>query len=199
MNNLTHCTIDIETRGKYDSCIITRIAITPFRFDEGIVPYDDLVKRSLYISLNQEEQRLAGRTEEKDTIDWWNTQDDHVREESLNETPNDLSIVDAFAEIKRFLNRWHYNHYESLIWARNNGFECFKIQSLNDQFLPGTKHVLNHWNWHELKTANLILTGGETSKYNPSDFKELNFDAHNAIHDAAMDTYRLLHLWHQDF
>ena len=81
----------------------------------------------------------------------------------------------------------------------NCGFECFKIQSLNDQFLPGTKHVLNFWNWQELKTANLILTGGETSKYNPSDFNELKFDAHNAVHDAAMDTYRLMHLWHQEF
>lgn len=199
MNNLTHCTVDIETRGKYDSCIITRIAITPFRFDEGIVPYNDLVDRTLYIFLNQEEQRLAGRTEEKDTMDWWNSQPEHVREESLNETPNDLSIVDAFAEIKRFLNRWHYNHYESILFARNNGFECFKIQSLNDQFLPGTKQVLNNWKWHELKTLNLILTGGETEKFVPPDFDSLKFDAHNAVHDAAMDTYRLMHLWHQEF
>jgi hypothetical protein len=199
MNNLTHCTIDIETRGKYDSCIITRIAITPFRFDEGIVPYDDLVNRSLYISLNQEEQRLAGRTEEKDTMDWWNSQPDHVREESLNENPNDLSVVEAFNKIKNFLKRWNYNHFESLLFSRNSGFESFKIQSLNEQFLPGTKQVLNNWKWHELKSFNLILSGGETEKFIPPDFKELNFDAHNAQHDAAMDTYRLLHLWHQVF
>lgn len=195
MNNITHCTIDIETRGKYDSCIVTRIAITPFRLDEGIVPYDELVKRSLYISLNQEEQRLAGRLEEKDTMDWWNSQPAQVREESLNETPNDLSIADAFFQIKAFLARWNYNHYESLLYARNAGFECFKIQSLNDQFLPGTKHVLNFWNWHELKSFNLILSGGKTQKFVPPDFDKLNFDAHNAVHDAAMDTYRLMHLW----
>lgn len=200
MNGYLSLTADIETRDIYDSAVITRIAITPFRFDEDKdVTFQELVDRTLYISLDQEEQIARGRTCNPSTEAWWASQPEDLRIESYYPTDKDLPVVEAFAEIKRFLSRWHYDHYESIIWARNNGFENFKIQSLNEQFLPGTKHVLNHWNWHELKTANLILTGGETSKYNPSDFKELNFDAHNAIHDAAMDTYRLLHLWHQDF
>lgn len=196
MNNITHFTVDLETRGKYDNAIVTRIAITPFRFDEGIIPYEKLLERTLYISLNQQEQRLAGRTEEKETMQWWNAQADHVRKESLDETENDLSVSDAFSTIKRFLKSWNYNHFESMLFARNSGFESFKIQSLNEQFLPGTKQVLNNWKWHELKSFNLILSGGETEKFIPPDFEELNFDAHNAVHDAAMDTYRLLHLWH---
>lgn len=195
MNNITHCTVDIETRGKYDNCIVTRIAITPFRFDEGIVPYEKLVERTLYLSLNQEEQRLMGRTEEKETMIWWNSQNELVRAESLDEKESDLSIVDAFSAISRFLKSWNYNHYNSILFARNAGFECFKIQSLNDQFLPNTKHVLNPWNWHECKSFNLILSGGNTTKYLPPDYDSLKFDAHNASHDSAMDTYRLMHLW----
>ncbi len=187
---------DIETRDKYDSAVITRIAITPFRYEEDKnITFKELVDRTLYLSLNQDEQIAKGRTVATDTEAWWATQSEELRIESYYPTDEDISIIDAFAEIKRFLSRWNYNHFYSFLYARNCGFESFKIQSLNEMFLPDTKQVLNNWNWHEVKSFNYILSGGETQKWTPPNIDELGFQYHNAAHDSAMDAYRLIKLW----
>jgi 3' exoribonuclease, RNase T-like len=187
--------VDIETLHKYDNAVITRIALTPFRFDEGLLTFDELVNRTFYISLDQEIQFNMGRVSGQETMDWWNTQSEELRIESFYPTDNDLDPRVALLEMKRFLKRWNYDHFHSFLWARNSGFECFKLQSLNEQLFPGVKQVLNPWNWHECKTFNHIMTGGDTSKWKPKDEESLGFQYHNAKHDAAMDAYRLICLW----
>lgn len=78
----------------------------------------------------------------------------------------------------------------------NSGFECWKLQHLNEMFYPGEKQVFNNWKWMEVKTFNYILTGGNTEKYTVSDNDNIAFQYHNAKHDSAMDVYRMLELWH---
>ena len=68
--------IDIETRARYDNAIITRMAITPFRFTEDVgISFQDLLDRTLYISLHQAEQARLGRVSDERTEKWWSEQD----------------------------------------------------------------------------------------------------------------------------
>ena len=188
---------DLETRDKYDQAIITRIAVTPFRFNEDKdVTFQELVDRTLYLSFDQNEQIAMGRVSGVETEKWWSEQTEELRIESYYPTANDMKAADVLMECKRFLSRWNYNHFKSFLWARNCGFECFKIQSLNDQLFPGEKHIFNHWNWHEVKTFNHILSGGETTKWRHPDESKWGFQEHNARHDSAMDTFRMIQLWH---
>ncbi len=200
MTTHTQFVIDLETLGWRDSSIITRIAITPFKFDEGIIPFDVLLERTLYLSLDQKEQVEAGRTEDQNVIDWWDEQPEELRVESMYATKNDISVKEALDEMKRFLARWRYDRRYSFLWARNSAFECGKLQSLNDPYIltKDDKPVLNHFCWHDVKTINHILSGGETTKWNPPNITELGFNAHAANHDTAMEAYRMLNLWHQD-
>ena len=155
--------------------------------------------RTLYISLDQDEQASLGRVSDERTEKWWSEQDEDLRIESYYPTNNDLKINETFAEIKRFISSWNYNHYHSHLWARNAHFEWGKIASLNDLILnhPDDKHVLNNWKWMECRTYNYILTGAETEKYEPENMKDLGFQYHNAKHDAAFDVYRMLKLYEQ--
>lgn len=189
--------VDLETKSKYDNAIITRLAITPFRFEEDAnTTFEELVDRTFYIALDQDEQERMGRVASPDTIEWWESQKEELKIESYYPTSNDLSIEDAFNKIKDFLKKSEYNHYKSFLWARNCGFECFKLQSLEEMFFgAANKYTFNNWNWHECKTFNYIFTAGATEKYTVE--TETPFQYHNAKHDAAMDTYRMIQLWNE--
>ena len=59
--------VDIEARAKTDNGIITRIAVCPFRFDEGVLSYEELLNRTLYLSIDQQEQIDMGRVTDEMT------------------------------------------------------------------------------------------------------------------------------------
>lgn len=187
--------IDIEAVGKYDSCVITRIALTPFYFSEKDVTFEELCDRTLVIALDQDEQVEKGRIRESTTVEWWNSQPEELKIVSYYPTDNDMKILDAFEEIKKFLKTWRYDYMNSHLWARS-AFEVFKLQSLQE-LAYGTgmgMKVLNGWNWQDFKTLNLILTGGETSKWTPKNVDMSKFMYHNPVHDSALDCIRGIQL-----
>lgn len=196
MSEILQVGIDIETVGKYDSCVVTRIALTPFYFSEKDISFDDLCNRTLVIALDQDEQVERGRIREPMTEEWWNTQSEELKKISYYRTDEDLSIFAAFEKMKKFLKTWRYNYMSSHLWARNSGFECFKLQSLSEMaYGKGMDmKVLNGWNWQDFKTLNLILTGGETSKIDPVGIDMTKFMYHNPAHDSAMDCLRAIQL-----
>ena len=196
MTTHTQFVVDIEATARTDNGVVTRIAITPFRFNEGVLSYEELFNRTLYICIDQGAQRMAGRKNDESTDKWWSEQTEELRIQSLYPTDDDISVENMFGECKRFLSRWNYHYTESFLWARNCGYEYGKLSHLNEQFMPGSKHVFNPWGWHECKTFNYILTGGDTQKFSPVDGSDV-FMYHNARHDSARDAQRLIELWHQ--
>ena len=189
--------VDCEGRGKYDDAIVTRIALCPFRFDEGYIPYDKLLERTLYIPIDQDEQIQMGRKTDQLTEGWWAQQSEELRKESYYPTERDVSVKKMFDLSKAFLRRWNYHYSESFLWARNCAYEYGKLSSLNDTVYPGEKHVFNGWKWQECKTYNYIMSGGETERWMPENVEDYGFQYHNAKHDAAFDAYRLINLWHK--
>lgn len=199
MTNGTQVVVDIETRATTDYALITRIAVTPFNFiHDANITFKELVDRTLYLAFDQQEQLDLGRITDADTEAWWATQPHELQVESIYPTEHDMKAAEVLLECKRFLKQWNYNHFKSFLWARNYSFESGKLQTLSNTVFPGEKHIFNYWNWHECKTFNHILTGGETTKYVPENIDELGFQYHNAKHDAAMDAYRMILLWNQD-
>jgi len=196
MSEIVQIGIDIETIGKYDSCVVSRIALTPFYFTEKDITFEGLCDRTLVVALDQDEQVTHGRIREPMTEEWWQKQSEELKKVSYYKTDNDLSIHEAFEVMKKFLKTWRYDYMSSHLWARNSGFECFKLQSLSEMaYGKGMDmKVLNGWNWQDFKTLNLILTGGETSKINPKGVNMDDFMYHNPVHDSAMDCLRAIHL-----
>lgn len=197
MTTHTQFMVDLETKGKYDNAIVTRIAVTPFNFEtDKNISFEELVDRTLYLSFDQDEQEHIGRVSDESTLEWWNNQPEELKIESFYPTQNDLPVKVVFEKCRDFLKSWDYDHYKSLLWARNCSFENGKLSSLNETYFPNEpKHIFNHWNWHECKTFNYIFTAGATEKYTVE--TETPFQYHNAKHDAAMDTYRMIQLWNE--
>lgn len=197
MNNKLQLCIDLETLGKFDNAVVTRIAITPFFFDEANVTFTELVDRTLLISLDQDEQFQKGRVSDQGTIDWWEGKDEDLKKLSYYKTENDVSLEEAFNQIAKFLKKWRYDFMKSHLWARNVFFENAKIQSLSELVYgdgQGAK-VLNCWNWLDTKTFNYMMTSGKTTKFNPIGVNENEFIYHSASSDSSFDALRLIQLW----
>lgn len=187
--------IDIETVGKYDSCVVTRIAITPFYFSEKNVTFEELCRRTLVIAFDQDEQVNAGRIKEATTVSWWESQSEELKIISYYPTDDDMTVLDAFEEIKRYLKEWRYDYMGSHLWARSS-FEIHKLQSLQEMAY-GVGHdmkVLNGWNWLDFKTLNFVLTGGETMKYTPKNVDMDNILIHDPKIDSCLDAIRAIEL-----
>lgn len=197
MNTKLQLCIDLETLGKYDNAVVTRIAITPFFFDEANITFNELVERSLLISLDQDEQIHKGRVIDPATVEWWEEKDEALKIASYYKTDNDVSVEEAFDQISTYLKKWRYSFMNSHLWARNVFFENAKIQSLSEMVYgdgQGAK-VLNCWNWLDTKTFNYMMTGGKTTKFNPVGLEGDEFVYHQADHDSAFDALRIIQLW----
>lgn len=187
--------IDIETVGKYDSCVVTRIAITPFYFSETNTTFEEFCDRTLVIAFDQAEQDEHGRIREAATVQWWESQTEELKVISYYPTDNDMKVHDAFELIKTYLKKWRYDYMNSHLWARSS-FEIHKLQSMQEMaYGKGMDmKVLNGWNWLDFKTSNFILTGGETMKYVPKGVDMNGILIHDPKIDNSLDIIRLIQL-----
>lgn len=195
MNKKLQLCIDLETLGKFDDAVVTRIAITPFYFDDSDVTFEQLCDRSLFISLDQDEQLELGRKTDEATIKWWEEKDEELKKLSYYKTDNDVSLAVAFDQINSYLKKWRYDFMGSHLWARNVFFENAKIQSLSE-LVYGDGHgskVLNCWNWLDTKTFNYMMTAGQSTKFNPIGGDDYVY--HHCVHDSAIDALRIIQLW----
>lgn len=188
--------LDFETLGTSENAVVTRIAITPFMFNQYDVTYEQLLNRSLYIALDVKDQiENYNRVVDKSTIEFWKTQSRELRQESIKPTDNDLSLVDGLNEIKNFLKEWGYDSKYSFTWCRGINFEAPIMNTMNKQAFPNDKYpILSYRLYHDCRTFNWCMSSGKTDKYIPKDFNQLNHIEHHAKHDAALDVYRMLKL-----
>lgn len=179
--------VDMETLGKADNSVILSIGVLACP-EQPIPDIHELVRHGYYAKLNREQQFKAGRTADKETLEWWNNQSDSARD--VLASTNLKDIVQAQLEIRSFFFENGYSKNESRIWSRGMIDQrwwqslCKTCQSIN----PDVTDFLPFWLWRDVRTALEVLTGDP----NCSNMVDASLMIkHNALYDCAADYIKL--------
>lgn len=179
--------VDMETLGKADNSVILSIGVLacPEKETKNIKA---LIQNGYYVKLKRDQQIQAGRTADKDTVDWWKSQGESAK--AVFATTDLKDIVQAQLEIRAFMFEHGYSRQESRIWSRGMIDQrwwqslCKTCQSINSDitdFMP-------FWIWRDIRTALEILTGDPNCD---SLVDESAVIKHNALYDCVLDYLKL--------
>lgn len=154
--------LDIETLATSpDSVILTfgAIKFDPFDPDREMGP-------GLYFRINVDEQINLGRHVDENTVAWWGTQNEQVREEALGEYDR-ISLEDFTKELNKFVvgvNR---------IWAQGPVFDIVILENLYRQLQKPTP-----WPYYLIRDSRTLLKAlGDT--------RQAGAMLHNALADCV--------------
>jgi hypothetical protein len=158
----THAMIDLETLGTNPDCVILTLGavkFNPYTFDEPYSP--------LHIRVDVDGQTEMGRTIDENTLAWWATQSDSVREEALSDTDR-ISLDDFTKQINRYCVGVDY------LWCQGPLFDYAILQHLYLQLEKPAPW--NYWQIRDSRTLFGLL---------PTDpRKEIQQELHNALADS---------------
>ena len=162
MKTPKHAMIDIETLAcSYDSVILTigGVKFNPF---DAAEPYEPL-----NIKLEIDDQLERGRKKDPDTIKWWGSLPQKVRDEAFS-VGDRVSVEDGLTH----LNTWIGDCQK--VWSQGPSFDMPILGSLYKEF--GMKQNWMFWDERDSRTITALLN---------RDFKKsLKFDAHSAVADC---------------
>jgi hypothetical protein len=114
--------LDIETLGTKPDCVVVTFGAVKFN------PHSDSVPDSgMYVRLNADEQIAHGRSVEDDTLQWWMTQPEPVREEAIGDGDR-CGVTDFIQQLNRFLVG------VDAIWAQGPAFDMVILENLYRQW-----------------------------------------------------------------
>lgn len=196
--------VDLETLGTNSSAVILQIA--------GVVMSPDLTVQQMLdnrfnIKLDVKEQKAAGRTVEKGTLDFWAKQPLAVRQQVLPPSPNDVSMCEAIRQFEDKLKEQDFDpehNFDELIFQRGTK----DVDWLSNMWIQnGYPTTLIPWyKVFDIRTAFNVL--GHSPKLNgypdlyDFDNRELKKQldeldsvefAHNAMHDVGREIIMLRH------
>ena len=113
--------LDLESLGTRPDCAILTLGAVKFN------PYvlDDFGD-SLYFRIDVDEQLALGREVQEDTLAWWATQADDVREEALGEG-NRISLDTMYRDLNRFCVG------ANNIWCQGPAFDIVILENIYRQ------------------------------------------------------------------
>lgn len=179
--------VDMETLGKADNSVILSIGVLACP-EPPITDMIELVRRGYYVKLNREQQIKAGRTADKETIEWWKNQSDSARD--VMASTNLKDIVQAQLEIRSYFFENGYSRNESRIWSRGMIDQrwwqslCKTCQQLN----PDITDFLPFHLWRDIRTVLEILTGDPNCN---NMVNTASMIKHHALYDCAADYIKL--------
>ena len=189
-----HLVIDTETLALRDNAIVLSIAVTPFYFNESTVTYNELVERSFFVKLDAKAQGKKGRVADKKTLVWWGNQPETSKVFAFNKSPDDVDPREGLVQLKKFIrDKTEYSHNNSYVFERGMGYDTNKLDSLCEMYELGCP--LNLWRARELRTINDLVGDVENGKWELPEGRPHNFIEHHALHDAALDAYRLIKMF----
>ena len=162
----THATIDIETLGTSPNTVVLTIGGIKFNPHE-----DDGLHSDFYYRLDADEQIEMGRTVDEKTLEWWEKQDEEVKNEALD--PNNRVPVE---ETLRALNKWLVG--VDKIWCQGPVFDIGILENLYKQI--GLHH---NWPFYIIRDSRTLF-----SLMDKDPRKEIDFAAHNALADAIVQS-----------
>lgn len=190
--DLIHIVFDTETLGLYQDAIVLSIGAAVFKFDGKTPDYDAIVRSGFHVKFNVDEQiRKYGRKTTESTLEWWKTASPEARA-ILKPTPQDMGMLEGLDQLNSWIRDSGYNFKESFVWSRGTYFDFPKMEHMYDQV--GIRPAYNGWKIRDTRTFIDTLLGTNRGQYEPRN-KPASFVMHDALHDAAMDAYRLQDLF----
>lgn len=113
--------LDIETLDTLPEAVI--LTIGAVKFD----PFSDFIGDGLYIKPDVDEQSAKGRTINEDTVNWWMTQAEDVREEALS-MDDRISVEEMYRQLNRFLVG------AENVWAQGPVFDMVILANIYRQY-----------------------------------------------------------------
>jgi hypothetical protein len=155
-----HGMIDLETLSTRPDAVILSLGAIKFDPYTQEQPHDPL-----YFRVDVDSQTEMGRHVMQDTLDWWATQPEHIREDALGESDR-ISLDDTVKEI----NRWAVGI--DVFWCQGPLFDYAILQNLYAQL--GKPVPWQYWAIRDSRTL--------FSLYRETDVAKV--DAHNALADC---------------
>ena len=184
-----HVIIDLEALGGLHEAdtIITAISAVVVQ-GSSEESYTDILARTQFWKLRISDQEYT-RSTNPETVAWWETQKESVKQQCyIPDIQKDMHPREFLLQLNRYLVDMGVND-GTLIWSRGTAYDFPKLLNLYSEY--DVKPVFNSWNIFDSKTAFMVRSNGRTNQFalggNP-----VGFEKHNALHDTALETYKLL-------
>lgn len=197
-NEAFHLSIDTETLGMRENTVVLSIGCVAFQLVEnGPNDYERYVRDGFHVKFSVKDQIVNHkRTTDQSTIDWWKQQEPEAQK-ILKPSDHDVDMATGLEMFNEWIGKSGYNWRKSYVWSRGTYFDFPKIEHMYVQ--TGIKCGFNTWKIRDTRTFIDILTGDESGQYEPKGGFPKSFIKHDALHDAAMDAYRMTEIFNNQF
>lgn len=191
-----HLMIDTETLGIGPTAVVLSLGATVFELEPNTVnDFEKYVLDGFYVKFNAKEQVHTYRRKiDASTIEWWKGQSEEAKA-VVRPSPDDVLMADGLRALNAWIKTTGYNWNKSYVWCRGNAFDFPKIETMYEG--AEVPSGFNTWKIRDVRTYVDVLTGDEWGKYNPQNGTPPSWVAHNALHDAAMDAYRMVEIFNR--
>ena len=156
----THGMIDLETLSTRPDAVILSVGAIKFDPYSSAEPHDPLL-----FKVDVDSQTEMGRHVMEDTLNWWATQPEHIREDALGESDR-ITLDETIKEI----NRWSVG--VEVFWCQGPLFDYAILQNLYAQLDRPVP-----WQYWAIRDSRTLF-----SLYRETDVAKV--DAHNALADC---------------
>ena len=166
--------LDLESLGTRPDCVILTLGAVKFN------PYDIHAEPGpgLYMRINVDEQTALGRNIQEDTLNWWMSQAEDVREEAFG-IEDRVSLKTMYRELNRFLVG------ANNIWAQGPLFDFAILENIYRQM--GWPTPWQYWQIRDSRT--LFGVHGDPREKNKAGL-------HNALEDCVSQATGVQQVYH---
>ncbi len=193
-NEPYHLSIDTETLGMRENTVVLSIGCAAFQLiPNGENNYEKYVTGGFHVKFDVKEQITRyKRSTDQSTIDWWRQQEP-AAQKILKPSEQDVDMESGLMMLNDWIKQSGYRWKDSYVWSRGTYFDFPKLEHM--YFQAGVKCGFNTWKIRDTRTYIDILTGVDNGQYEPQGGFPRSFVKHNALHDAAMDAYRMVEIF----
>lgn len=177
--------IDFETLGTKPDCIVLSCALTFFNVKDDPETFGDLVERTYYWHFDWKQQETK-RSIEPGTVEFWDKQDDAVKEKAFKIDEWSVSLETFVEQLDHVFKENGINRKYVLGWCRGQSFDFPILVNILEQCKKPQNFLCQFWNQRDIRTmiSGLLLDPRKTKCPLPSESLP-GFELHNPIHDNA--------------
>jgi len=181
---------DVETLGVESTAVIISAGI--IHIAPNTKPsYQDMLDNACFVKFDAKEQIDAGRTIDREVLEWWEKQHTYVRKVSFKPSADDVSAKQGIHILQSYVGQFPDNQKQN-VWARGS-LDQVTIDSLAKKF--EVPPIANFNVWRDVRTAIDILYGTSNGycEVDYPDFQRAAVIKHHPVHDCALDGMMLMY------